>query len=46
MPLASLGFFIVIRLTAFGLIIVGRRSCVLYFAVVFSVVGSLLAFPL
>ena len=45
MPLATLGAFtIVIRLMAFGLVAVGRRSCPLSFAVVFSVVESLYRF--
>ena len=34
------GFSIVIRLAAFWSVVVGRRSCALSFAVVFSVVGS------
>ncbi len=42
--LRSGAFTIVIRLMAFGLVAVGRRSCPLSFAVVFSVVESLYRF--
>ena len=40
------GFSIVIRLAEFWSVVVGRCSCALSFAVVFSVVGNLLSFQL